>query len=99
MKIELKNVTKEFDKVEIIKNISLEFETGKIYGLYGRNKLTQNMIAKRLGISRSYVSRIEKKAISKLHREFEKKDKNVWIILMKLISKTDKLISVHYVTK
>ena len=46
------------------------------YGLYGRNKLTQNMIAKRLGISRSYVSRIEKKAISKLHREFEKKDKN-----------------------
>ena len=30
MKIELKNVTKEFDKVEIIKNISLEFETGKI---------------------------------------------------------------------
>ena len=31
MKIELKNVTKEFDKLEIIKNISLETEVGKAY--------------------------------------------------------------------
>lgn len=46
MKIELKNVTKEFDKVEIIKNISLEFETGKIYGLYGRNGSGKSVLMK-----------------------------------------------------
>lgn len=46
MKIELKNVTKEFDKVEVIKNISLEFETGKIYGLYGRNGSGKSVLMK-----------------------------------------------------
>lgn len=46
MKIELKNVTKEFDKVEIIKNISLGFETGKIYGLYGRNGSGKSVLMK-----------------------------------------------------
>lgn len=46
MKTELKNVTKEFDKVEIIKNISLEFETGKIYGLYGRNGSGKSVLMK-----------------------------------------------------
>lgn len=46
MKIELKNVTKEFDKVEIIKNISLEFETGKIHGLYGRNGSGKSVLMK-----------------------------------------------------
>lgn len=33
------------------------------YGLYGGKEITQREVAKRLGISRSYVSRIEKKAI------------------------------------
>ena len=32
------------------------------YGLYGGEEVTQQEIAKMLGISRSYVSRIEKKA-------------------------------------
>lgn len=36
------------------------------YGLDGENAMTQKQIAKRLGISRSYVSRIEKSAILKL---------------------------------
>ncbi len=36
------------------------------YGLGGRNAFTQKEIARLLGISRSYVSRIEKKAIGKL---------------------------------
>lgn len=36
------------------------------YGLCGMNSLTQKEIASLLGISRSYVSRIEKKALSKL---------------------------------
>lgn len=41
------------------------------YGLYNRRPVTQREIAKRLGISRSYVSRIEKKALSKLREKFE----------------------------
>ena len=39
------------------------------YGI-GKPQLTQIQIAERLGISRSYVSRIEKKAIGKLSKEF-----------------------------
>ena len=39
------------------------------YGLFNGIKETQRDIAKKLGISRSYVSRIEKKAISKLIKE------------------------------
>ena len=40
------------------------------YGLGGRPELTQRDIAKRLNISRSYVSRIEKSALEKLRRQF-----------------------------
>lgn len=36
--------------------------------------LTQREVAKEMGISRSYVSRIEKKAIEKLKAEFDKRD-------------------------
>lgn len=42
------------------------------YGLYGHKTLTQREIAKRLGISRSYISRIEKKALEKLRAKYEK---------------------------
>lgn len=41
------------------------------FGLSGQNAKTQREVAKALGISRSYVSRIEKKAVEKLRREFE----------------------------
>ena len=40
------------------------------YGLGGGLELTQRDIAKRLNISRSYVSRIEKSALEKLRRQF-----------------------------
>ena len=40
------------------------------YGLYQTGEMTQREIAKRLGISRSYVSRIEKKAILWLRAQF-----------------------------
>lgn len=43
------------------------------YGIGGKQVLPQREIAKRLGISRSYVSRIEKKALGKLNRELNKK--------------------------
>ncbi len=41
------------------------------YGLYGNLPHTQNETAKKLNISRSYVSRIEKKAIEKLRKMYE----------------------------
>ncbi len=40
------------------------------YGLF-RGRSIQREIAARMGISRSYVSRIEKRAIGKLRAEFE----------------------------
>ena len=40
------------------------------YGLYNEEEYTQREIAKRLGISRSYVSRIEKSAVEKLRSFF-----------------------------
>lgn len=40
------------------------------FGLYGAEELTQQQIANRLGISRSYVSRIEKSALKKLRPYF-----------------------------
>ncbi len=42
------------------------------YGLTGGGYMAQREIAKLLGISRSYVSRIEKKAVEKLRKDFEK---------------------------
>ncbi len=41
------------------------------YGLEGGRKLPQREVAKKLRISRSYVSRIEKKALQKLYSRFE----------------------------
>ena len=42
------------------------------YGLTGAHPLTQREVAKQCGISRSYVSRIEKKALEKLRAVMEK---------------------------
>jgi len=44
----------------------------KRYGLNNVSEKTQKEIAEELGISRSYVSRIEKRAITKILREFIK---------------------------
>lgn len=46
----------------------------KRYGLFGYNEKTQREIAKEMGISRSYVSRIEKKALLKLKAGFQLKE-------------------------
>jgi len=43
---------------------------GMRYGINGYTELTQNEIAKKLSISRSYVSRIEKAALIKLKNRF-----------------------------
>ena len=47
------------------------------YGLYDTDEITQKEIAKKMGISRSYVSRIEKRALTKMLREFLKNNKDV----------------------
>lgn len=46
------------------------------YGLNGEEPITQKEIAKKLKISRSYVSRIEKRALTKMLREFMKNNDN-----------------------
>ncbi len=37
MKLVIENLSKSFDKKEVLKNINFTFESGKIYGLLGRN--------------------------------------------------------------
>lgn len=65
-KDDIKKLNKYMDVLtEREKNIII-----KRYGLYGEEEITQKCIAKELNISRSYVSRIEKRALTKLLREF-----------------------------
>ncbi|MGL4522662.1 MAG: RNA polymerase sporulation sigma factor SigK [Bacilli bacterium] len=45
------------------------------FGLDGQDEETQREIAKKLNISRSYVSRIEKRAINKIYHEYLKVEK------------------------
>ena len=47
------------------------------YGLFNNKEMTQKEIAKEMKISRSYVSRIEKRAVSKILKEFIKNKKEL----------------------
>lgn len=40
------------------------------YGLYGHQELTQKEVAQKLGISQSYISRLEKRIMMRLRKEF-----------------------------
>jgi len=72
-----------FDQVELslikeqVKKVmgKLDFREQKVlslrFGLSGSKRYTQKEIASLLGISRSYVSRLEKKIIQKLEQEFQ----------------------------
>lgn len=65
--IELKSNTKKI--YELIPRVLNDRERQIIewrYGLYNRKPVTQREVADKLGISRSYVSRIEKRALEKL---------------------------------
>ena len=72
---------KELDQKEKIQKIYEELDKMKMckekktlimrYGLYGREPMTQKEVAKNLHISRSYVSRIEKKAILRLKNKIK----------------------------
>lgn len=48
MTIEFKNVTKKFKDIIILNNINLTFESGNIYGLFGRNGLGKSVFLKLL---------------------------------------------------
>lgn len=46
MKIEIKNVRKDFKKINILNNINATFESGKIYGFIGRNGSGKSVLLK-----------------------------------------------------
>ena len=72
--IDLKITTQKLYKfIEEIKNEREKAIIIMRYGLYGTEPLTQNQIAQKLKISRSYVSRIEKKVLIDLINNFSKK--------------------------
>lgn len=48
MKIEIKNVTKQFKNTNILENINITFNEGKIYGLIGRNGSGKSVFFKML---------------------------------------------------
>ncbi len=48
MKIEVKNVSKEFKKVVVLHDLNVTFEEGKIYGLVGRNGSGKSVFLKML---------------------------------------------------
>ena len=58
-----------YDKIESVLSPRERLVLKMRYGLYNQEEYTQREIADQLGISRSYVSRIEKSAIEKL-RDF-----------------------------
>jgi len=44
--IEICNVTKTFGKTDVLKNVSIEWETGRVHGLIGRNGSGKTMLMK-----------------------------------------------------
>lgn len=60
------NLKKLFEKIKCMKDEREKEIIELRYGLWGEKPLTQKEVANKLGISRSYVSRIEKKAIEGL---------------------------------
>ena len=70
-KISLKDdIVLLYDKIESVLSPRERLVLKMRYGLYNQEEYTQREIAEQLGISRSYVSRIEKSAIEKLRDYF-----------------------------
>ncbi len=70
--VELKlQIKKMYKKMQAILKKREQIVLEMRYGLSGGKSKTQREIAQLLGISRSYVSRIEKKAIMKLAKELD----------------------------
>lgn len=64
------NIQKLYEKVESELSDRERLVLKMRYGLYSGEEYTQREIARQLGISRSYVSRIEKSAVKKLRKVF-----------------------------
>ncbi len=72
-KVQLKiEKSKIYQNLEILDDREKEVVVGRFGLEAGGEERTQREIAKELGISRSYVSRIEKRALMKLYHEFYK---------------------------
>ncbi|NOU88299.1 sigma-70 family RNA polymerase sigma factor [Paenibacillus sp. LMG 31460] len=72
-KVQLKiEKSKIYRNLEILDDREKEVVVGRFGLELGGEERTQREIAKELGISRSYVSRIEKRALMKLYHEFYK---------------------------
>ena len=67
-KMDIENLRKAIDCLDSREREIIEYR----YGLFGKEELPQREIAKKLKISRSYVSRIEKSALEKLYEEIIK---------------------------
>ena len=72
------DIVDELDLKEKIRDLYKKMEPSREkttlimrYGLYGKKPMTQKEVAKELHISRSYVSRIEKKAVEKIKRRLK----------------------------
>ncbi|MCD5323658.1 MULTISPECIES: RNA polymerase sporulation sigma factor SigK [Pontibacillus] len=75
--VELIQLNMEVEKIREYLQILDKREKEVIIGRYGlglKEEMTQREIAKTLGISRSYVSRIEKRALMKIFHEFYRKE-------------------------
>ena len=73
--IDLKdNINKLYKYIDVLNEREKKIIIDR-YGLNNNTSNTQKTISKKLGISRSYVSRIEKRALTKLLREFLKENK------------------------
>ncbi|MCU6709601.1 RNA polymerase sporulation sigma factor SigK [Paenibacillus sp. J5C_2022] len=72
-KVQLKiEKSKIYRNLDILDDREKEVVVGRFGLVHGGEERTQREIAKELGISRSYVSRIEKRALMKLYHEFYK---------------------------
>lgn len=76
------DVIEKLENLEVLEKLSFiipkflskreQFVIIKRFGLNGQKAATQNEVAKALGISRSYVSRLEKQALKKLRKQLKK---------------------------
>ena len=64
------NIQKLYEELESLLTPRERLVLKMRYGLYNGEEYTQREVARQLGISRSYVSRIEKRAIQKLRSSF-----------------------------
>lgn len=73
--VERKNISEKLNDLLKKHLNSREYEIICLrYGLFGNPALPQREVAVKLGISRSYISRLEKKAIEIIRKNIDKKD-------------------------